>query len=914
MSMVWVLFLLVVVISLANAAIAGVPGTAHIGGLFSPLTPSGHRDLAQAEHLAAFVMAINEINDKTDGIYDDLLIGTQLLYSIQGAAPLIGATEQFLHLVESFDSASLFSIVSALNNEDMLVISQLASKTATQMITTVSDSGEYYDPNWCPTISNIAALQSHEGAAIQNHLCSFASKVLLFVGTDAEDINTMSEFTDESICTLDIFANIVIRSEDSDYTEEIAHAKSFGARAFVFFLPARQVARLLEQGYSTGLFHEGITISLTSGGTVNITQYFTPEADISSLMMATFSYQYTPDYYINKTSEANAFAGRWKKQPSTIGQVVNGEKICNSALDGDGDYYMYKAIDTNSNRTVCTGLDFATYDDLGFDLQSHTGLTYDATIMAAMALDYAIKNGLNYGDWKVMQAILVDNISFNGVTGYVALSKGFSQYQGAGRSTRLGGTVFVLSNFNPMIYSEGYSTPEEFMVPTGYLNTYTHTFQACGGYGDKCFRPVFSTATDDSQYIPPPDINPTINVKVPVAYSAIIHTLAGILIFMVVALSLFVIVNRRSKVIKASQPTLLACILMGGLLGAARISVGGSDKNDGLCVAEFWVGHLAFIISIGSLFVKSYRVHRIVNTKGLRHVTFSAFQAFKLLLAILTVSTVYLIIASVVGQPGMRYLRSFKANQETHWKYCGMVYPEFQAALFGMEFIFLIFGFRICWEIRKVPDLVNESKQISTAMLSIVLVSVLIMPIIYFLGLPPDTTELIASLGFGFGAIVTLLLLFVPKVVVVYNIGVSFSRLSGKINPIGNADSSKKTNESSQVTITATEDELEKCLKGKTKEERLVICQDRLRRWQALLLDQQRALMNSTSSNVHDGYSSQVSASPVRDNFSVRHSVASEIITQPGIPLFSESLAPTGGRLWVESSNNCIHGLEVQDL
>jgi hypothetical protein len=898
-------------VSMLDTVSSAAPPIARIGGLFAPLSPSGHRDLAQAEHLAALVMAVNEINNKTDGIYDDLLPGTQLQYFVQGQSPLVGATKMFLDLVESSNDAPLFSVISALDNEDMLVIAQLATKTSTHLLTTVSNSGEYYDPNWCPTMSNLVALQSHEGAAIQNLICLFTNKLLIFVGTDVEDISAMSEFTDESVCTLDIFANIVIRSEASDFSAEITLAKSFGARAFVFFLPSWQVAGLLEQGYAAGLFPKGITVSLTSRGIANITQYFSAGADIPSLMIGTFSYAYTPQHFMNKTAEAISFASRWKKQPSTTGAVVNGKQVCNSAVDGDGDFHLYKAVDPVSNHTVCTGLDFTEYDEVGFSIQSHTGLTYDATVMAAMALDYAIRNNLDYSDYSVLQEILVNEISLNGVTGPVALSKGFSQYRDAGRYTRSGGTVFRLTNFNPTMYSYGYTTAEEFMVPIGFFDTYTQTFEFCGAYGATCFPATFTSATDGSQYLPPPDFNPTISVKLPVAETAIFQAMSIILIILVLAFGLFVAINLRSKIIKASQPTLLLCILAGGLLAAARISVGGTDKNDEICAAEFWVGHLAFIIMIGSLFVKSYRVHRIVNTKGLRHVTFSAFDAFKLLIAIVSVSIVYLIIASSVGKPGMRYLRSFKANQETHWKYCGMEYPHFQTALFAMEFIFLITGFRVCWEIRNVPDLVNESKQISTAMSAIVLVSVLIMPIVYFLNLPPYTTELVASLGFGFGAIVTLLLLFVPKVALVYNVGSSAPRLSAKINPGSNPDSSKKRY-GGHDQVAASDEELERCLKGKSKEERLVICQDQLRRWQALLLDQQRALMNSTSSNVRDGGNSESCASPSKDHFSVPSVIeCSEIITQSGTSLFTAAPTPNAGRPWVQSGHQ---GLEVQDV
>jgi hypothetical protein len=889
---------------------AGVPSTAHIGGLFAPMTPSGHLDLAQAEHLAAFVMAVNDINNKNDGIYDNLLLGTELVHTIEGDSPLIGAIEQFFQLIQSFDGSRLFSVISALDNEDMLVIAQLASKVETQIMTTVSDSGEYYDPSWWPTVSNIAALQSHEGAAIQNHICQFATKVLLFVGTDADDIDAMSEFTDESVCTLHIFSSVVIRSEDSDFTSEIAHAKSFGARVFIFFLHARQVAALLEQGYAAGLFHEGITISLSSRGTTNITQHFSTDADISSLMMATFSYHYYPEYFMNKTAESISFAGRWRKQKRTAGILVDGEMVCDAELDGDGDHYLYKAVDPITNHTICTGLNFTEYDELGFGIQPNTGLTYDATIMAAMALDFAIRNGLDYNDYTVIQDILVNNVSLAGVTGPLVLSKGFPHYRHAGRNTRSGGTIFRLTNFNPTMYSDGYTSPEDFMVPVGFFDTYTQTFVSCGAFGPDCFPAVYSSASDGSQYIPPPDYNPTISVKLPTAYSTIFHVMAGILFFMVFAFGVFVVVNRRSKVIKASQPTLLACILIGGLLGAVRISVGGTDKNDTLCATEFWIGHLAFIIMIGSLFVKSYRVHRIVNTKGLRRVTFTAFEAFKILLGIVAAAIIYLIIASIVGDPDMHYLRSFKANQETHWKYCSMDYSQFQTALFALEFIFLITGFRICWEIRNVPDLVNESKQISTAMSAILLVSVLIMPIIYFLGLPPDTTELIASLGFGFGAIVTLLLLFVPKVALVYGIGITIPRLSAKISP-GSTKEKKGAQEVDHLTATI-DDELERCLKGRSKEEKLIICQDRLRRWQALLLDQQRALMNSTSSNVRDGGKSEASVGPARDSLSAPLSVeVLDIVTKPGTSLFTVSSTLSGERLYVEDSQ---HGLEVQDI
>jgi hypothetical protein len=142
-------------------------------------------------------------------------------------------------------------------------------------------------------------------------------------------------------------------------------------------------------------------------------------------------------------------------------------------------------------------------------------------------------------------------------------------------------------------------------------------------------------------------------------------------------------------------------------------------------------------------------------------------------------------------------------------------------------------------------------------MSAIVLVSVLILPIVYFLGLAPYSCELIASIGFGFGAIVALTLLFFPKMVVVYSSKSDKRLKSGKIaaasaerdllaisNPtmtVGSAVSSSPRGPASLLFA-------EELLKGKSKEEKLIICQEQLAGWQTYLLSHQRSVMHSSSS------------------------------------------------------------------
>jgi hypothetical protein len=74
------LILTFVSILITEANHSAAPKEIHFAGFFAPLNASGYRDVKQLEHLAAFIMAINEINNKTDGVYDDLLPETLIIY------------------------------------------------------------------------------------------------------------------------------------------------------------------------------------------------------------------------------------------------------------------------------------------------------------------------------------------------------------------------------------------------------------------------------------------------------------------------------------------------------------------------------------------------------------------------------------------------------------------------------------------------------------------------------------------------------------------------------------------------------------------------------------------------------------------------------------------------------------------
>jgi ABC-type branched-subunit amino acid transport system substrate-binding protein len=821
----------------------------HIGGIFAPISPLGVLDRAQQEHLAAFVMAINEINDKTDGMYDDLLNGTTIKFAAQQGPSMKTAATNFITLAESFDNQGLFGVVNSLPSLEGMYVIQLAVNLGIPNILSVTNNGALNEHATYPYMAKTVPLVSHQGVALQRLLCSYGpkTKFVLVVSLSEEDIAAYLEFAYAyiaqyygGVCKNPALGVVSVLTDQTSMTTTARSVKATGGRYFVFLLPSYQAAALLEEGYKTGAFDEYSVILTTDRGINNITSQFTAEADVTSMMTGVFSLKYWANYYTNRTSAAKGFARRWREQPSRAGTAG----VCDSTTDDDGNFYLYKA--TVNQTTVCTGLNFSAYDESGFDMQPYTALTYDATIMMATAVHKAIVNGTDYMNPLVIQDALVEIVMPDGASGPIQLSKGqpANQYDTLGE--RLTGIEYLVTNFNPSLYESGSA---DYFVTVAYYDAENMTIEACSSTdSDACYERTYGVATDGSTANPPASSPPTIVEHLDPAIKTIFRVMSWAIIGLSVVIAGLIVWYRNHRVMKASQPISLLCILVGALFAAARIIVGGIDKDRELCVAQFWTGHLAFVIMIGSLFVKSYRVHCIVNTRKLRRVTFSAMDAFLLLVAIVTTVVVYLAISTKFGVPNMRVLSETVSNQETVWKYCGMQRPQFQTALYACETVMMIIGFRTCWEIRNVPDIVNESKQISSAMSVIVLVSALLLPIVSFLNLPPFTIEFISALGFGFGAIVTLALLFAPKLIAIAHTRSNENRTGESRVAALTAHGGSTDEASTSVRQRRSKfiQDAEELLRHKSHGQRLEFCQEQLLGWQAMVLSVQGHMMYSS--------------------------------------------------------------------
>jgi hypothetical protein len=674
-----------------------------IGGLFAPNPADGEWDVGQAEHLAAFVMAINEINDKNDGIFDDLLPTTKLVYTIQDPTGALETAAAMTNWGKAFNESGIFGFVSAQPSMETVIAGLIEAESKIIQVDSVAQDARLSQFAYYPYKLMTVPVSSYDGLVMQSLLCSYfnARRLVVIADSGYQSRATVNELMDASSCEFEDLANIEIRTAD-DFSWGLADAKASGGRYFALILqePA-MAAGFLEQAQLEGTFDENSVIITTDEVSTNIFKYFSPDTDVAETMRGVFGIHTWPDFGLKYTSAGSSFVERFAAQKSRSGLIVNGKRVCDDSVDDNHGFHLYRS---QNNASFCTGLDFSSFAGFTTTSNPSTPLTYDAVILLASVLHLAIESQMDLTDTGEILNVAVSNVSFQGVSGLVEINSGEGDFQTFARGNREVGVYYYLTNFN----AEEYATGNMPMVPIGNWS-HDGRYSTCSPTSSNCFAPVFRSGLAEVTPDMPSAILRTMSIG---TQSAVI--LISVLNFLALLLLTVVTLKyRKSKQIKASQPVMLYTILVGGTFALARGLLGIVPATDAVCASRVFVGHLTFAVLFGSLFVKVWRVHVLVNSKTLRRIKFSAAQAFLLLLKIIALFVVFLLILQFVGVPQRSYASAVASNQEYLTPRCVFRYSEFETVLMIIEAVFMLYGFRLCWNIRNVPVGFNESMSIS---------------------------------------------------------------------------------------------------------------------------------------------------------------------------------------------------------
>lgn len=163
------------------------PPVLKVGGFFSTLDNDGNFDEDQAQSLAAFLMAIEEINNS-----NDILPHTTIVTAIREGRKFFGSTEAAHDLAVSAFDTGVDVVVGAGNNEETKASNELFNEFHKVQVHTVATHTDLGIGENFPYKTQTTIVDSFQGIVIQHILCFYfkARKIAVFASND--NLGTMA--------------------------------------------------------------------------------------------------------------------------------------------------------------------------------------------------------------------------------------------------------------------------------------------------------------------------------------------------------------------------------------------------------------------------------------------------------------------------------------------------------------------------------------------------------------------------------------------------------------------------------------------------------------------------------------------------------------------------------------------------
>ena len=845
---------------------SSVPSFFRIGFIFPAFVADGtsstdYVDNDGIQYLASFLLAVEQINNKTDGRWDDILPNSELKVVVRDSTgPFTTDIEAAIYqTTKAFNKSGIHAAIGASTNIASSAIAQIYNEHKINQVaygstgSFLSYVGPY--PYYFRTIMDDA----YQGYAIADIMFKeFGySKISTFSTTNTLGTDGFLQFSQRADeLGIEIISIHQFRPNQDDLSIHISNALDKGTRIFFIFMEADDAANLITQGYKKGLFKPG-TFIFGNDKILSNTAWknFDDTVDIQEVMKGVFALNQSTTF---SSTLYNRFVSDWKNQNDTImDKGLTSERCNNDLKDDDENFYLYKKK-LSSGAYKCTGIEFSKVTSAS-EIAAVAPFVYDSVLVFAHALHelyevegYVDGNSMHgYDDFgDILGYIMTYNLTLTGITGDIQFRLGDST--GYGFGDREVGTRLSVLNFQPSHYC---STTKEggpveigsWVVSTGY----TSCTNDC--------TIVYSTADNSAPTQRPP---PILNVMTVGLQSAII-VLGVVCLLLITLCFLFLYYNRSSRLVRSFQPIMLCLFLSGGVFSCMRQFVGGSEVTTSSCHMKVWFGHLAFAFAFMSLCIKTWRVHRIVNNATMKRVKISNNDVIRIVFIVAFMFSIYLLIYSAVGWPNQSInVVDLGKLQEQYTPICIATYNEFATTLYVIEGCLLVVGGRYCWLTRDVPDSINDSKSISLATYVIIFISAIVFCLVFLIDLDGNVKETIVCFGFSFATLRSVSFLFVPKMLMIWEGADLDSKMQiyypngkwGKNRKIiagaDTVDAEDDYNHNGELSMSGFINVKDLDLISRSKRiENVAICKEQSKRWIALQKKLEATILFDTKSN-----------------------------------------------------------------
>ncbi|XP_072016480.1 gamma-aminobutyric acid type B receptor subunit 2-like [Amphiura filiformis] len=298
-----------------------------------------------------------------------------------------------------------------------------------------------------------------------------------------------------------------------------------------------------------------------------------------------------------------------------------------------------------------------------------------------------------------------------------------------------------------------------------------------------------------------------------VALYAAMSILASIGILLAIFFLALNLKYRKQRFVKMSSPNLNNLIILGSILVYATIFVGGVDSNlvSEAVVTQFcqllshlfkkslnmlifparvWLLSLGFVLAFGSMFSKTWRVHKIAAFKTPKRVIIKDQQLFLIVFVLLLIDVCVLAVWHIIDpmkvntrelyEISTNYIPCTSYTQDDpqvpnqrlvpYYEYCSCKHQIYWlATLYSYKALLLIFGAFLAWETRQVTiSALNDSKLIGISVYNVIVLCTIGVSVSFVINNDPAILYIFTSCVLLFCTTITLIIVFVPKIISVY--------------------------------------------------------------------------------------------------------------------------------------------------
>lgn len=288
----------------------------------------------------------------------------------------------------------------------------------------------------------------------------------------------------------------------------------------------------------------------------------------------------------------------------------------------------------------------------------------------------------------------------------------------------------------------------------------------------------------------PPAQDPMVLYQPSIALLATLGTLAALGILLAGCLGLLFFRWRTQLVLKTASPPFMYLLVAGAVLLYAGVFALLPNPSTAACTANVWLTLLGFFLAFSAVFMKTYRIHVIFNTKS--RVKRNAIDDRRLLLLVAAIMlAVIAYVATWTGVDAPHPALTIDPENDVlmarchrdWWNYAALIgmstaslpvwfghtYSNHPSPLTAAELFFVLWGVVLCIRTHRVPLFFNESRWIALSVYNWLIVFGTAEALLITLPQLNPAAAIAIQGGAVLIAVTTMLLLFfVPELLIVH--------------------------------------------------------------------------------------------------------------------------------------------------